>query len=129
MKNCFATVSAGLVALALFFGGTGTARATDYVVMMTVEPGVGNTFDPVEITGIAGVDRIIFVGAIGFHTTTSSDGYWDSGIVAPGDSYVVDLADAGPGDYAFICTLHIDCCGMAGIIHVIPPCCPCCPGG
>jgi plastocyanin len=128
MKNWFKTVSAGLAALALFFGGTGTARATDYVVMMTRDAQQGNHFDPPEVFAYQG-DTVTFVGVVGPHTTTSVDGYWDSGIVSPGGSYVVDLTDAGPGDYGFICTLHFDCCGMAGIIHVLPPCCSSCPGG
>jgi plastocyanin len=90
---------------------------------MTGDPELGNIFDPGDLTVAVG-DTVVFTSMIGTHTTTSIDGFWDSGFVPAGQSYQVDFTDAEPGDYIYVCTLHFDCCGMAGIIHVVPPCCP-----
>ena len=138
MKSWLTTVTVGLVALVLFSAVTGSARADTFYVDMTFEAGVGNVFDPAEITVSPGNpcccvpgDVVVFTSTVGVHTTTSIDGDWDSGFVSPGNSFQVDFTGAALGDYFYICTLHFDCCNMAGVIHVVqpgcPPCCPPCP--
>jgi plastocyanin len=38
------------------------------------------------------------------HTITATDGSWDSGTIAPGQSYVRDFKDAGT--FSYKCSLH-----------------------
>jgi len=47
------------------------------------------------------------------HTVTSSDGAFDSGPVAPGESATIQFDT--PGDFAYVCTPHP---WMKGIVHV-----------
>jgi len=123
MRTCFARLFIGVAAFALLAGGAGAARAD--TIFVSVE---SNFFDQDEITINAG-DTVVWVFVSGAHTTTSVDGLWDSGIHGPGFMFEYTFND--PGDYLYVCTLHFDCCNMAGVVHVNPanPCCPppCCP--
>ena len=113
MNRWFARIAGGLAALAVLFGGAGAARS-DAIVVSTRS----NFFAPSDITITTG-DTITWSFDQGTHTTTSVDGLWDSGILFQGSSFQYTFTQAG--DYAFICTLHIDCCNMAGVVHVVDP--------
>jgi plastocyanin len=52
------------------------------------------------------------------HTTTSSNGLWDSGSLSPGQSF--DFTFNTPGTYTYLCTLH----GFTGTIIVTSNCPP-----
>jgi plastocyanin len=124
MRTWFGRLAVGVVALAFLVSGAGVARAD--TIFITVE---SNDFNPSEVTINAG-DTICWMWLNGVHTTTSVDGLWDSGIHQSG--FMFDYTFTDPGDYVYFCQLHLQCCNMAGIIHVnavIPPCCPppCCP--
>ncbi|HLY63983.1 MAG TPA: plastocyanin/azurin family copper-binding protein, partial [Chloroflexota bacterium] len=49
------------------------------------------------------------------HTTTSSSGLWDSGVINPGGSFSVTFNN--PGTYDYLCTFYPS--GMTGTIYVI----------
>jgi plastocyanin len=116
MRNWIRLFSAGVIALAFLLGGAGVARADTYEV--TVQ---NNFFDMNEIT-IAPGDTVRWVFTQGLHTTTSVDALWDSGVLAAGSTYEYTFSDVG--DYYYFCTRHIDCCNMAGVVHVVSGCCP-----
>jgi plastocyanin len=77
-----------------------------------------NFFSPSEVTIKTG-DTVRWVFDQGVHTTTSSNGLWDSGILGSGKTF--DYTFNNPGDFDYVCTLHVDCCGMQGTVHVMPP--------
>src|SRR5205823_13456586 len=52
------------------------------------------------------------------HTTTSSNGLWNSGPLNPGQSF--DFTFNAPGTYTYLCTIH----GFTGTIIVEPNCPP-----
>lgn len=113
MNRTFERIAGGLAALAFLVGATGLARAD--VVVVSAQT---NFFAPDEITVATG-DTVLWSFDQGVHTTTSVDGLWDSGILGQGStfSYTFDQA----GDYGYVCTLHLDCCNMEGVIHVVDP--------
>ncbi len=111
MNSWFARTSGGLIALALLAGGTGLARADVIMVHVT-----SNVFTPSEVT-IATGDTVCWIWDQGVHTSTSVDGLWDSGIIGPGSMFEYTFDQAG--DYDYFCSLHLECCNMAGIIHVV----------
>ncbi len=111
MKSWFARTSGGLIALALLAAGTGFARADVIMVHLT-----NNVFTPSEVT-IATGDTVCWIWDEGVHTSTSVDGLWDSGIIGPGSMFEYTFDQAG--DYAYFCSLHLECCNMEGIIHVV----------
>lgn len=113
MKGCVTRFCLGLVVLAFLAGGGRTAKADTIVI--DVE---SNFFSPFEVF-IATGDTICWFFDTGIHTTTSSDGLWDSGILGPGSMF--DYTFNTAGNYGYICTLHFDCCDMEGIIHVVDP--------
>ncbi len=113
MNRTFARIAGGLAALALLAGAAGSARA-DVVVVSTRS----NFFSPDEITITTG-DTVCWSFDQGTHTTTSADGLWDSGILPQGSMFMYTFTEAG--DYGYVCTLHIDCCNMEGLIHVVDP--------
>jgi plastocyanin len=117
LARCFVVV----VAFALPVGGAGVAKAD--VVFVEVN---SNFFDPIEIT-VAPGDTVCWFWSKGLHTTTSLDGLWDSDILGPGSMFEYTFTTVG--DYYYYCSRHLDCCGMAGVVHVVSPCCPppCCP--
>jgi plastocyanin len=74
-----------------------------------------NFFTPSDVSIVAG-DTVQWIWDEGVHTTTSSDGLWDSGILGPGSTFAYTFNN--PGDFAYTCTLHFNCCNMAGTVHV-----------
>jgi YVTN family beta-propeller protein len=61
-------------------------------------------FGPSTLTVKAG-DEVTFTNNDSVtHTSTSADGTWDSGPLAPGKSYKVTLST--PGTYSFHCSIH-----------------------
>jgi plastocyanin len=117
MKSWISRWSLIAMVLALLLGAPAVTRADTWIVIVE-----SNDFDPFDIT-IAPGDDVCWMWTTGFHTTTSVDGLWDSDVLPPGSMFDYTFTD--PGDYYYICTLHFDCCGMAGVVHVVPPCC--CP--
>lgn len=113
MKSWFAPIAAGLAALALLAGGTGIARADVVVIDLEV-----NFFSPSDMTITTG-DTVCWFWDHGVHTSTSADGLWDSGILSPGSMFEYTFNQAG--DYPYFCSLHLDCCNMVGVIHVVDP--------
>jgi plastocyanin len=113
MSGRFVRIAGGLAALALLVGAAGAARA-DVIVVSTRS----NFFSPSDITITTG-DTISWSFDQGTHTTTSADGLWDSGILSQGASFQHTFTQAG--NYAYICRLHIACCNMSGVIHVVDP--------
>ena len=51
-----------------------------------------------------------------FHTVTSFDGVFDSGVLLPGDAF--ELTFAEPGDYWYFCQIHE---GQEGVVTVAAP--------
>ena len=113
MRGWTARFGAGMAALALLSGWALPARADVIVVGVN-----SNFFSPNEISVATG-DTVAWRVNSGVHTTTSSDGLWDSGLISAGDEF--DYTFTASGDYPYICTLHADCCNMVGIIHVVDP--------
>jgi plastocyanin len=103
----------GMSVLALLAGSARVAWADTIVVALE-----SNFFSPAEVS-IATGDTIRWEWNTGAHTTTSFDGFWDSGILGPGSVFEQTFDTAG--DYSYFCTLHLDCCNMAGIVHVMDP--------
>ncbi|HEV3204467.1 MAG TPA: hypothetical protein VGY77_08795 [Gemmataceae bacterium] len=97
-----------------FLAGSARVAWADTIVI-AVE---SNLFSPAEVS-IATGDTVRWEWNHGTHTTTSFDGFWDSGILGPGS--VFEQTFDNSGDFAYFCTLHIDCCNMAGIVHVTDP--------
>ncbi len=61
-------------------------------------------FGPSTLTVKAG-DEVTFTNNDSVtHTSTGADGTWDSGPIAPGQSYKVTLTT--PGSYSFHCSIH-----------------------
>ncbi len=81
---------------------------------------VGTTFNPATLSVTAG-DTVVWKNlAAMIHTSTSgtgctSDGIWNSGNIAPGDSFL--LAAANAGTYPYFCIFHCDL-GMTGTLTV-----------
>jgi plastocyanin len=107
--NCSKLVTAA----AFLLSCAGLARADTIVVDVK-----SNFFSPKEVTIAAG-DTVRWVFDQAVHTTTSSDGLWDSGVLGVGSTFEHTFNDLG--DFAYICTLHINCCNMAGVVHVKGP--------
>jgi len=103
----------GLTVLAVLAPSAPVARADTIVV--SVED---NHFSPADVF-IATGDTIRWEWNSGFHTTTSFDGLWDSDILGPGSVFEQTFTSAG--DFSYFCTLHLNCCNMAGIVHVSDP--------
>jgi plastocyanin len=113
MQRWLARLSVGLVALAFLAGPSGRVNADTIVVQVQ-----SNFFSPNQIF-IATGDTIQWVWVSGTHTTTSDDGLWDSGIMSAGSTFSYTFTNAG--DYSYHCTLHLACCNMAAIVHVVDP--------
>lgn len=104
---------------------TTTIRESTTTIPETTTTTTASVVD-VEIVGItAGFDPAVLVvepgttvrwtvtdDSIG-HTTTSSDGSWDSGVLAPGGQFEIALTD--PGTYDYTCSLHPS---MRGVVIV-----------
>jgi plastocyanin len=111
MKSWFVRIVWGVAAAAFLIGGTGGARAD--IIEIDVR---NNVFDP-DFVIVSRGDTVRWVWIEGTHTTTSNDGYWDSGLLSAGSKYEVTFDGTGQFDYS--CTIHIDCCNMAGTVYVV----------
>ncbi len=114
MRNLMRLVCAGVAALSLCFLHGGWAKAD------TVTVAVGNScgekvFDPAEVTINTG-DTVCWTWVTNFHSTTSDDGLWESGVhnTPYQFEFTFDTAD----DYFYHCSVH-QCLGMRGIVHVV----------
>jgi plastocyanin len=103
----------GVAALAFLLVRTGVADADTIIVDVK-----SNFFSPVDVTVFTG-DTVRWVFDQGTHTTTSSTGVWDSGILQSGSMFEFTFNDLG--DFPYVCTLHLACCNMAGTVHVKSP--------
>lgn len=96
---------------------TVTCLATTYQVDM-----VNFAFIPDTLSIYEG-DSVLWINQSNlFHTTTSGDtgvpnGIWDSGLIAPGDSFLFHFVNAGT--YPYYCTPHWQF-GMTGLIVATP---------
>ncbi|HET8629075.1 MAG TPA: plastocyanin/azurin family copper-binding protein [Thermomicrobiales bacterium] len=119
-RRPFAVALAVAVALAgaWLLAGAGAApaaAATTHVVQMT-EQGEGHyVFGPQTLTVAVG-DTVTWRNTSDVpHTSTANDGAWDSGNVAPGQSFSFTFTRAGT--YAYYCQYH-RAMGMVGTIVV-----------
>lgn len=65
---------------------------------------VAEAFAPATVTVAAGTE-VTWTNTDGInHTTTASDGAWDSGSLASGATF--DFAPAEPGTYSYFCAIH-----------------------
>lgn len=113
MRGWFTRFHTAVAAAALLLSWTGFAKADTIVVDIK-----SNFFSPAEVTVAVG-DTVRWVWDEGTHTSTSSDGLWDSGILRAGSTFEHTFNNAG--DFAYKCTLHFACCNMAGTVHVKAP--------
>src|SRR5713226_542149 len=90
----------GVAALAFLVGRGSLAEADTIVVHLK-----NNFFSPAEVSVATG-DTVCWMWDEGVHTTTSVDGLWDSGIQSAGSMFEYTFGNAG--DYAYICSLHIN---------------------
>jgi plastocyanin len=111
MRSWFARSAVAGVALAFLVGSAWVARADTIVIEVR-----NNFFSPREVAIVTG-DTVCWVWVEGFHTTTSVDGLWDSDVQGPGTMFEYTFTD--PGDFGYICTIHLECCNMVGIVHVV----------
>jgi manganese oxidase len=82
---------------------------------------VNFAFNPESLDITAG-DTVVWInkGSVS-HTTTSGidgvpDGHWDSGLMAPGDSFTHVFQTAGT--FPYFCAIHFSTAGMKGRIIV-----------
>jgi plastocyanin len=113
MRNWYAGLCLAVAAVAFLLGWTVVANAATITVDVK-----SNLFSPSDVAIKTG-DTVRWVFDQGVHTTTSSDGLWDSGVLSPGSTFEHTFND--PGNFAYICALHFACCDMAGTIHVSKP--------
>jgi len=90
-------------------------RTTPATIVVNVQ---NDFFSPKDASVVVG-DTVRWVVNEGFHTTTSSNGLWDSGGLGVGS--IFEHTFNNPGDFAYICTIHFACCNMAGTVHVTAP--------
>jgi uncharacterized repeat protein (TIGR01451 family) len=90
-------------------------RTTPSTIVVNVQD---DFFSPKDAFVVAG-DTVRWVVNEGFHTTTSSNGLWDSGGLGVGS--IFEHTFNNPGDFAYICTIHFACCNMSGTVHVTAP--------
>jgi len=82
---------------------------------------INYAFVPETLTIFQGDTALWINQSPSFHTTTSGtngipDSIWDSGLMAPGDSFMFHFT--ATGDYPYFCTPHWQM-GMVGLISVI----------
>jgi plastocyanin len=110
MSRWYARFAVGVAAMAVLVGRAGIANADTIIIDVK-----SNFFSPSDVTVNVG-DTVQWVIDEDVHTTTSSTGLWDSGVLSAGSTFEYTFND--PGDFPFICTLHFNCCNMAGSVHV-----------
>src|SRR5437762_1233139 len=76
MRNSYAKLAVALAAMALLFGWTGLADAETITIDVK-----SNFFSPTDATVHTG-DTVRWVFDQGVHTTTSTTGLWDSGVLS-----------------------------------------------
>jgi plastocyanin len=97
---------------------TATAPSSASPAAGTTIVEVDNHFMPSKLTVTAGTTVTWMNNGTNFHTTTSFDGLWDSGVKGHGEAYSFTFDK--PGTYKFYCRQHI-LQGMSGTITVTPP--------
>jgi plastocyanin len=65
---------------------------------------VDTSFDPADMAVTVGATIVWTNEDAVEHTTTADDGTWDSGLVAPGESF--DFTFDEPGTYTYLCEIH-----------------------
>ena len=113
MRNCCAQLAVAVAGLAFLVGRAGIANAETVIVSVK-----SNFFSPTDVFVKTG-DTVQWVWDQGVHTTTSTTGLWDSGILNPGSMFQYTFNNEG--DFPYTCTLHFQCCNMAGTVHVSKP--------
>ena len=91
---------------------TATAPATEGGVRIVM---VDNRFQPGRVTVLAGTTVTWVNNGSNVHTISAQDGSFDSGAVAPGQSFAYTFDE--PGEYAFFCRQHL-LNGMGGTVVV-----------
>jgi plastocyanin len=110
MTSLFKRLFVVVAAAAFLLSCTGLTKAATIDIHLK-----NNFFSPSDVSIVAG-DTVQWIWDEGVHTSTSSDGLWDSGILGPGSTF--EYTFNNPGDFAYTCTLHFNCCNMAGTVHV-----------
>jgi plastocyanin len=110
MTSLFKRLFVVVAAAAFLLSCTGLTKAATIDIHLK-----NNFFTPSDVSIVAG-DTVQWIWDEGVHTTTSSDGLWDSGILSSGSTFTYTFNN--PGDFAYTCTLHFNCCNMAGTVHV-----------
>ena len=77
-----------------------------------------NHFNPGSLTIAAGTTVTWQNKGLNFHTTTSFNGLWDSGVIGSGQTYSFTFST--PGTYKYYCRQHF-LQGMTATITVTPP--------
>jgi plastocyanin len=113
MKNWGARLAARVTALAFLIGG-GTCAVAD-----TIFVDVQNNFFSPNVVAVATGDTVEWRCNQGTHTTTSSDGLWDSGNLSSGSTF--DFTFNQSGNFDYVCTIHFSCCNMKGTVQVVDP--------
>src|SRR5260370_20671975 len=106
MRSRFVRFYVGVAAAVFLLSWAELAEANTIVIDVK-----SNFFSPNDVTVVAG-DTVRWVWDEGVHTTTSSDGLWDSGVLHVGS--IFEYTFNNPGDFAYTCTIHFNCCNMAG---------------
>lgn len=102
-----------LLFAAVFAGSVAYASPQAQSETVTVEAADGNVFVPAEITISVG-DTVTWENTDDVsHTSTSDDGVWQSGNIAPGESYSYTFDEAGT--FGYFCEYHQ---GMVGAVVV-----------
>jgi plastocyanin len=112
MKSCIERLTWSAVAATLLLTGATKARADVIEIDVT-----NNIFTPSFVIVYLG-DTVRWVWWEGLHSTTAVGGYWDSGLLGPGDEF--EFTFDATGQYDYYCTIHLDCCDMAGTVYVLP---------
>jgi plastocyanin len=110
MNRWYARFAVGVATMAFLVGRAGIANADTIIIDVK-----SNFFSPSEVLIKTG-DTVRWVIDEGSHTTTSSTGLWDSGVLSSGSMFEYTFNDSG--DFSYTCTLHFQCCNMAGTVHV-----------
>jgi plastocyanin len=105
-----------VAAFVLFAPGAGKIQAD--TIMVDADT---NFFSPAQVTVAVG-DTVTWTFN-GLHTVTSGangmpDGLFDSGFQSSG---TFSFTFTAAGDFPYYCSLHFDCCGMEGLVHVVEP--------
>lgn len=113
MINRFAALVLLLVVVVSACSSSSDGTTTGPVPAGTVVSIVNFDFEPSAVDLAAG-ETITFVNnGTASHTSTAVDGLWDSGTLAPGESFDVTIAETG--ELPFFCNIHPS---MEGTLNV-----------